>query len=421
MNALILRNVQIIDPSSQAHLKNRDILIRDGKIAAIADSIKGEGDEKVLEGNEWKVSPGWMDFRANFRDPGFEYKEDLRSGANAAAAGGFTAVALLPDTDPILQSKSEVEYIRSVSSKLPVELYPLGALTRDLAGEEITEMYDMHCSGAVAFSNGNKSLKAGTMQRALLYTQGFGGLVCEHAQDTSLSAGGQMHEGYHSTLLGMKGIPAHAESIVVSRDLELLRYTGGRLHFSHISTAESVELIRKARKEGLQVSCDVAAHQLLLNDSMLEEYDSAFKVNPPLRSEEHRKALLEGVLDGTIEVVVSDHHPEDVEHKQVEFEYAAAGINALQTTFPVLAEALPELKDERLYELLCMGPRQLAGLAVPRIAEGEPANLTVYSRKESWEFSRSGNKSKSPFSPFMDRSFASRVIGVYSKNQWIPA
>ncbi|MDX5319498.1 MAG: dihydroorotase, partial [Bacteroidota bacterium] len=351
MTQILIKQVRIIDPQSPFHQQVCDLLVSNGTIESIANSISSNASQ-VIDASGYCLSPGWVDMRANFQDPGFEYKEDLRSGASAAQAGGFTAVGVLPETLPILQSKSEIEYVKNLSQSLPVRALPLGALSKDLKGEEITEMFDMHQSGAVAFSNANHSVKAGVMQRALLYVKGFDGLICSHPNDAGIASGGQMHEGYHSTMLGLKGIPEHAETMAIERDLELLRYTGGRLHISHISTALGVEKIRAAKKEGLEVSCDVAAHQLLFTDAVLEEYDTRYKVFPPFRSEVHRKALIEGLLDGTIDAVISDHQPEDTEHKEVEFDFAAFGISSIQVVLPTLLKAMPELTPEKLVEVL---------------------------------------------------------------------
>jgi len=417
MTQLILKQVRIIDPQSPHHLHTHDIYIADGIIQEIASSISKEGIAEI-HGKDLAVSAGWLDMRANFRDPGFEFKEDLVSGARAAAAGGFTAVALLPDTLPVLQSKSEIEYIRNASRNLPIDALPMGALSKDLAGEEITEMFDMHQSGAVAFTNANQSVKAGVMQRALMYVMGFDGLLCVHADMPSISNGGQMHEGYQSTMLGLKGIPDHAESMAINREIELLRYAGGKIHFSHISTAQGLDIIRRAKSEGLNISCDVAVHQLVFDDSALEEYDTRYKVFPPFRTKHHVEALRQGVLDGSIDAVVSDHHPEDTEHKQVEFDYAAFGISSIQTVLPTLLAAIPTISDERLVEVLSGNPRKLLKQQTGVIAPGEVANLSVFSRQETWTLNKSSNRSKSIYSPFWMKDLVGKAIGTYTKGNW---
>lgn len=417
MTQLILKKVRIIDPQSPFHQKTQDIFIAEGKIKEIATSISKNGVDE-FDGKGCLVSPGWLDMRANFRDPGFEFKEDLKSGARAAVAGGFTAVALLPDTLPVLQSKSEIEYICNTSSRLPIDALPMGAISKDLEGTEITEMFDMHQSGAVAFSNANSPVRAGVMQRALLYVKGFNGLLCVQSDEGSISASGQMHEGYQSTLLGLKGIPDHAETIAMERDLALLRYTGGKIHFSHISTEGAVKLIRAAKKEGLRVSCDVAVHQLMYDDSALEEYDSRYKVFPPFRTKTHIKALKNALLDGTIDAVVSDHHPEDTEHKEVEFDYASFGISSIQTVLPTLLAALPGISDERLVEVLSLSPRRILAQELKTIAVGSPANLTVFNKEESWTLNKSTNRSKSIYGPLWMKKLKGKVSGTYCKGKW---
>lgn len=417
MTQLILQQVRVIDPQSPFHQKTCDIRIENGLIREIGNALSNENAE-IINCAGYSVSSGWIDMRANFRDPGFEYKEDLQSGARAAAAGGFTAVAVEPDTLPVVQSKSEVEYIRNKSGNLPVRALPLGALTKNLEGGEITEMFDMHQSGAVGFSNGNHPVKAGVMQRALMYVKGFEGLICIHPDEPSVSNGGQMHEGYHSTMLGLKGIPDHAESMAIKRDIELLGYTGGKLHFSHISTAAGVEQIREAKKKGLQVSCDVAVHQLVFTDADLEDYDSRYKVFPPFRNQEQVEALKKGIEDGTIDAIVSDHHPEDTEHKEVEFDYASFGISSIQTVLPVLLQAMPTISEEKIAALLSINPRKLLAQESASIQEGNTAELTVFSPSESWTLNKQSNKSKSIYSPFWNKDLKGKVLGTVCKGKW---
>ncbi|TNE79185.1 MAG: dihydroorotase [Bacteroidetes bacterium] len=415
---ILLRQARIIDPKSKFHQKTCDIRVENGVITAIGDKLDSSGGDQEIQADGLCVSPGWLDMRARFGEPGFEYKEDLRSGAQVAASGGFTAVALLPDTEPVAQTKADIEFIANKSRTLGVDVLPYGALTQDLAGEEITEMFDMQNSGAVAFSNAGNSVKSGTMQRALLYAKGIDGLIQVLAQEGSLVRGGQMHEGYYSTLLGLKGIPAHAESIAIHRDIELLRYTGGKLHFNLISTAEGLDLIRQAKKDGLAVSCDVAAYQLLLDDSIMEDYNTLYKVFPPLRDKNHVEAMKAAVLDGTIDAVVSNHHPEDPEHKDVEFDYAAFGMSAMQQTYNILLLAMgDQLSDERLVELLSLNPRALLNQNLDSIAEGAEANLTMFSRSMKTQFSSGINKSKARNNPFLNAEMPGKCIGIITKGQ----
>ncbi|MBI1222668.1 MAG: amidohydrolase family protein [Bacteroidetes bacterium] len=417
MTQLILKKVRVIDPQSPFHQLVCDILIDRGIIQKISKEIK-EPSVPSVDCAGKMVSAGWVDMRANFRDPGFEYKESLESGARAASAGGFTAVAVEPDTYPVIQSKSEVEYVKNQSLRLPLRALPMGALTKDLDGGEITEMFDMYQSGAVAFSNANKAVKAGVMQRALMYAKGFDGLICIHPDEPSVSGKGQMHEGYHSTLLGLKGIPAHAETMAINRDIELLGYTGGRLHFSHISTKPALDCISAARKKGLEISCDVAVHQLLFLDENLEEYDTRYKVFPPFRGKEDQKALKKGILDGRIDAIISDHAPEDTEHKEVEFDFAAFGMSSVQTVLPVLLKAVPEISDERLVELLSANPRRLLKQEAVTIQEGSLAELTVFDRDTKWTLNKESNKSKSIYTPLWNQELVGKVFGTYCKENW---
>lgn len=419
MNQLLLKRIRINDPRSKHHDKVVDMLVVKGKIEKIEPTINQEADV-VFDAEGSTLSPGWIDMRANFRDPGFELKEDLKSGSKAALAGGFTAVAVLPDTHPIIQSKSEVDYIRRASERYHINLLPLGAITRNLEGVDMAEMYDMFQSGAIAFSNASKSINSGALQRALLYVQGFGGLLCIQPNDKNISQGGQMHEGYMSTLLGMKGIPEHAEALAIMRDLEILRYTGGKIHFNSISTLKGIELIKAAKKEGLQVTCDVAVHQLLFSDEDLADYDTRYKVYPPFRSAQHIQALKEAVLDGTVDAIVSDHQPEDTEHKEVEFDFASFGISSIQTVLPALLKALPELKEERVLEMLSLNPSKIFGLERPILEAGQDADFTIYNRSKTWTLNKKSSHSKSPYTPFWNQDLKGMVLGTFCKNHWNP-
>lgn len=415
---LLLRHAKIISPGSTYHGQTKDIRVENGKITDIDTKLESNSGEQLVEVNGLSVSPGWLDMRARFGEPGFEYKEDLLSGAKAAAAGGYTAVAILPDTFPVIQTKAEIEYVLNKSKSLPVEVLPYGAVSQDLEGEEITEMFDMQSSGAAAFSNAGKSMKSGAMQRALMYAKGINALVQVLPYESSLVKGGQMHEGYQSTILGLKGIPAHSESIAIHRDIELLKYTEGKLHFNLVSTKAGLDLIRKAKADGLNVTCDVAAYQLALDDSLLDTYDTNYKVFPPLRNDEEVKALREGVLDGSIDAVVSNHHPEDPEHKEVEFDYAAFGMIGLQESYGLLIRTFGDkLSDEKLVELLSIKPRQILDQEVPSIEVGVDANLTLFTREEKQSVSSKNNRSKARNTPLMGAELPAKVIGIINKGQ----
>ena len=309
---ILIKNSIVIDSRSLLNGKKVDIYIKNGKIESIGTNLKVKA-KHIIEDENLHTSIGWLDMRANFQDPGFEYKEDLISGIQAAANGGFTGVVLSSETNPAISSKAQVEYILNKTQKSLIDVFPMGTVSENGKGERLAEMYDMRVAGAVGFSDGKKSISdSGLLLRALLYVKGFNSLVANFPNDSSLVGKGIMHEGVVSTSLGLKGIPAIAESNMVARDLHILEYTGSKLHISAISTEESVKQIKSAKSKNLNISTDVAAHNLDLTDENLKEFDSHYKVMPPLRSAVHVKSLIKGLKEGTIDVICSDHCPEDI-------------------------------------------------------------------------------------------------------------
>ncbi|MBC7864359.1 MAG: dihydroorotase, partial [Bacteroidia bacterium] len=330
MNILI-RSAKIIDPNSSFNGKKADILIENGEIVEIKQNIKND-KYKVIEGENIHVSPGWFDMQANFRDPGFEHKEDLESGMNCAAAGGFTGVCVMPSTNPPLHSKSQIDYVINKTKGSIVDVFPVGCISHNYEGKDLAEMHDMKMAGAVAFSDDKKAIKdAGLVLRALQYSHNIGSFIITHCDDASISHGGQMNEGENSTALGLKGMPGLAEELMLERNLSILAYAGGKLHIPTVSTKNSVEMIRLAKAKGLNVTAGVAAVNLFLEDSALNDFDSNLKVNPPLRTKEEIEALKKGLASGVIDVIVSDHSPEDIESKDLEFDYASFGMIGLET------------------------------------------------------------------------------------------
>lgn len=414
---LLIQNASIIDPNSEFHKQKLDILIENGLIQEIGKKLKLPSDATSFTAPNLHISPGWCDMKANFRDPGMEYKEDLNSGMMAAAAGGFTSVAIMPGTQPPIQNKADIEFIIKRSEFNMVDLYPVGALTKDLKGKEITEMYDMHLSGAVAFSNDIYPVENPKLLNiALLYTKNFGGLMYSFPRELSLSKGGQVNESKHTTALGMKGIPAIAELLPINRDICLAEYTKSRVHFSSVSAKESVAAIREARKKGIQVTASVAAHQLLLDDSLLDSFDSNLKVYPPLRDTEDIKALLDGLKDGTIDSIISDHQPEDIESKKCEFDNAAFGLIGLETAYAV-ANTTGALDTETLVNNLAVRPREILNIASASIAVGEKAELTLFDPKQEWTFTEKDIRSKSKNTPFISKKFTGKVLGIFNNSQ----
>ena len=340
MNALI-KSAKVIDSNSKFNGKVVDILIEKGIISKIGKSIPNPKKIEEVNYKDLHVSAGWFDMRVNFCDPGLEYKEDLNSGLKAAAKGGFTGVMIMPDTNPTTDSKSGIEYIINKTKGNIVDALPAGCLSHNCEGKEMAEMYDMSSAGAVAFTDNKKSIsKASLLNRALLYSQSFNGLIMNFPNDKEISNGGQINEGVVSTELGLKGIPALAEELMVSRDIYLAEYCNSRLHLSNISTKQSVKLIADAKKKGIKITADVNSYHLLLDETELLQFDNNCKVNPPLRTKEDIKALIAGVKNGTIDAICSDHTPEDIENKQCEFDHSAFGMINLQTSFAAANTAL---------------------------------------------------------------------------------
>jgi dihydroorotase len=403
---LLLTNANIVDAQSSFHNKKCDILINNGLIEDIQLSSKKAFPiiSKTFDCKGASLSPGWADMRAALREPGFEFKEDLDSAAKAAVAGGYTHITCLPSTQPTLQTKADIEFVYRKAENLPVHILPYGALSKNREGLDMNELYDMHKAGAVAYTDANKPVTdSGLMLRALQYSKIFGGLVMSHADDVSLSAGGRMHEGPMSTSLGLKGIPPIAD---------------GKIHIAHISTKGSVELIRKAKKQGVRVTCDVAVANLCYTDEQLSSFDSNYKLTPPLRSKSDQKALWDGLMDGTIDCIVSDHHPEDAEHKQVEYEYAAQGMIMLQTAYSLLNQYSPKgFTEEMLVNVLAIRPRNILNQPLT-ISKGSKAELTIFDAKQTWNYSDSNNLSRSKNSPILNTTLTGKVLGVVTKYQF---
>lgn len=420
MNVLI-KSVKIVDPSSKHNSKVVDLLIEKGVIQKIGKGLKNPKDYKEISHKGLHLSPGWFDLRANFCDPGHEYKEDLNTGLEAAAKGGFTGVLIMPDTEPTTNSKASVEYIINKTKGNIVDAYPAGCLSHNAEGKEIAEMYDMYLAGAKAFTDNKKSItSASLLNRALLYNQSFGGVIMNYPNNQELSKDGQINEGVISTKLGMKGIPALAEELMVSRDIYLAEYCNAKIHLSNISTKQSVKLIKEAKKKGLGITADVNSYHLLLNENDVEGFDNNCKVLPPLRTNEDIKALIAGLKDGTIDAICSDHTPEDIENKQCEFDNAAFGMINIQSSFAAANTALSDkISIEEIASKMSAEPRKILGIDTPEIQEGKPANLTLFNPKEKWTFTQDENSSKSKNSPFLEKELTGKVLGVLNNNKII--
>lgn len=414
---ILIRQATIADPASVLNGQVTDIFIDGQQIVKVAPGITSKAEE-IVEAKGLLVSPGWVDIFSHFCDPGFEHRETLETGASAAAAGGFTRVFVVPNTNPVADSKSQVEYISQRSKDLPVTIHPLGAITKNTVGKELAEMYDMRNSGAIAFSDGLNTVQSpGLFLKALQYVKAFDGVVLQVPVDNSIGAGGLMNEGIISTRLGIPGLPSIAEEVIIKRDIDLLRYTESKLHITGISTEKGLALVQAAKAEGLNITCSVTPYHLFFCDEDLQTYDTNLKVNPPLRSMSDMLALRDAVMNGTVDCIASHHLPQNWDEKTCEFEYARNGITGLESSFAVVNHLMPELPLERLLKLFCMNARNIFNLPVATVAEGADAELTLFSREDITALTRKQLQTRSFNTPFLERELKGRVSGIVNKGK----
>jgi len=412
----IIRDAKIIDSESPFHNQTVDILIVDGSIKKIGTSLPNTENTTEVKLDNLHVSQGWFDSSVSLGEPGFEERETIANGLDVAARSGFTAIALQPNSYPIIDNQSQINFVKSKAYGHATQLFPIGALTKGSDGKDMTELFDMKNAGAVAFGDYNKSLdNANLLKIALQYVQDFDGLVIAFAEDSNIKGSGVANEGIVSTRLGLKGIPYLAEELQIARNLFLLEYTGGKLHIPTISTAKSVQLIKDAKAKGLNVTCSVAVHHLVLTDSTLEGFDTRYKVSPPLRTEIERKALLAGILDNTIDMITSDHNPIDIEHKKMEFDLAKNGTIGLESTFGALLTVLPL---EKVIEKLTAG-KATFGIESQTIAEGSKANITLFNPNGKSKFVKENILSKSKNSAFLGIEIKGKAYGIYNQGKLV--
>ena len=418
---ILIKSVEIIDKRSSFHKQVKNVVIQNGKIVEIGD--KNFSADKTILAEGMVLSTGWFDVGAFVGDPGLEHKEDLHSLAKAAAAGGFTEVAVLPNTSPSVQSKNEVSYITQNNNSRLVQIHALASVTKNNKGEELTEMIDLNEAGAIGFTDGLKSIwHTDIFLKSLQYLQKFDGVLIDQPEDRHLNLFGQMHEGINSTLLGLKGMPRIAEEVAVGKNIELLSYAGGRLHVAKISTAKTVDMLRAAKKKGLYVTCSVISYQPLLDDSLLHDFDTHYKVNPPLREKADQDALIRGLKDGTIDIICSGHLPQDEESKQLEFDQADFGIINFPTFASQLAQLGRSIEMEELIEKVTTNPRKLFKMAEPTIEVDAKANLTLFDPTREWVFSASENLSRSNNSPWLGKKLKGKVVATFNNSKnWIDA
>lgn len=408
MQSYLLKNIQISDKKSAFHGQLGDLGIKDGKIHEFGIDLNAADYDKTIDFSECIATPAFVDVRCNSSEPGYEHRETFQSLNRCAMAGGYATVALLPNSQPARQTKADVEFMVHQTQKLPVNFLPLGAITHNLNTDEMCELYDMKQSGAVAFSNANYSVEnIGTMSRALQYSKTFDGLIYSFCMQSELSHGAYVAEGTVAVSLGLKGIPQMAEYLQVQRDIELADYHQTRVHISKVSTEKSVEYIRQAKAQGIQVTCDVAIMNLVLTDEAIMDFDSHLKLTPPLRQANDVKALWEGLLDGTIDTICTDHHPQETERKKVEFEYAANGAISLQIALSLAIEGrnrfCPRMDDDTLLSKLNYGGASVLNLNIGGIRIGETAAITIINPHKQTILNRKNNLSESANTYYMDK------------------
>ncbi len=422
---LLLQGGRILDPEAGS-LREADVLIRDGRIDAVASGLTPNGF-RVYDCSGKMISPGWIDMHVHFREPGFEYKETIETGCRAAAFGGFTAVACMPNTDPPIHTRDVVEFIIERSEKTAVDVHPIACVSKYRKGKELTEMADLAEGGAVAFSDdGSPVQDSGLMRRALEYSSTLDRTIINHMEDLTLNPEGHMHEGDVSTRLGIPGIPSLAEEVMIARDVLLAEFTGGHVHVAHISTAAAVDLVRRAKERGIRVTAEVCPHHFTMTDEAVEEtgFSTHTKMHPPLRSAMDVEALKEGLRDGTIDAICTDHAPHASFEKEVEFIAAPFGIIGLETAWGLTGRELIDagiLSVEDAVRKLTVEPRRILRLPIPRLEEGHPANLTIFDASTRWTFDARHVRSKSRNTPFIGSEMVGRAWAIYNRGRFVEA
>tara|TARA_B100000287_G_scaffold299043_1_gene282246 strand:+ start:1 stop:1266 length:1266 start_codon:yes stop_codon:yes gene_type:complete len=418
MNILI-KSAKIIDPNSIHNGKIMDILIKKGKIDKIKKSIS-PNKETVFKAKNLHVSPGWFDLHVNFSDPGYEQRETIKTGSSAAAQGGFTGVMTMPNTLPKIDNKGMIEYINNKQKDNIVDIFPAGNLTKNQEGNEIVEMHDMRSANCLAFTDDKNSIQRNEVLKvAMLYSKDCDSLIMNYPNDKSIANNGHMNEGKVSTELGLKGIPGLAEEMMTDRDLSLCQYTQSKLHLSYISTKESVQKIKKGKSKGLKITSDVSIYNLFLTDQEINNFDTRYKVIPPLRTKKDNMALIQALKNNTIDAITSDHTPIDEENKKIEFDNAAHGIIGLESLFGLIGKHLSQhLEIIEIIEKISINPRKILGLETIKIVEGEKANITLFDPSLEWTFTKDDIKSKSKNTPFIGHEMKGKALAIYNNDKF---
>ena len=416
--SLLLNSVTVSDTTSKYFNSRVNILIDSkGYIKKISKNKISDKVKKVVDLEGLYISESWFDFNANFCDPGYEYKENLKSGLHVAINSGFLDVLITPNTNPIIQTKADVSYIQEKSLNNFCEIHPSAAISKNFNGKDLNDIIDLHNSGVKAFTNSYSCKESSEMiMNSLLYLNQIDTLLLTKPKDRSFSDG-VVNNGYYSNTVGLKGIPRISESIAVERDLSILEYVGGKIHFSGISTKESVSIIRDAKTKKLNVTCDVPIHNLILDDSNVVSFDPNYKVDPPLRTKEDINALIEGINDGTIDIIASHHEPQDIDTKKCEFEKANFGVISLQTFFSNIVQLSRRIPLENLIKTFSTNPKKILGVETYSVVEGSKASFTVFDPDGSWDYNENSNLSKSINSPWLNWSLKGKVKAVIKDNR----
>jgi dihydroorotase len=418
---LLVRSAKIIDPNAKYHLQTKDLLIENGVIVKISSSIKNPDKMPEFKAENLHVSPGWVDMQANFGEPGYEPKETIESGLQCAIAGGVTNVLLMPETNPVNDSVSVTDFILKKSFTSPVNLMPAGAISKGMLGAELSEMFDMNQAGVSAFSDYKKGLKnSKLLQLALQYSKSMNALILQQPFDSNLTGNTRVNEGLVSVRLGLKGNPVLSEVLGLIRDIKIAEYCEAPIHFSIISSAEGAEIVGEARKRNALITAGTSPAYLYFSDEHVQTFDSVHKVFPPYRTHQDKAALIKALKKGIIEVICSDHSPQDDEHKSLEFEYAAFGIIGLETLFAASNTALRNhISIVDIIAKISGNPRRILNLNAATIEQGNQADLTFFDPDLEWEFTESHVKSKSKNTPFIGHKFTGKALGIYNKKKFV--
>lgn len=424
---LLITSGTLLDPRSGEETR-ADLRIVNGAIAKIGDSLEAKDDEETYDASGKLISPGWFDMHVHFREPGQEHKETIETGARSAAFGGFTGVACMPNTDPPIATRDVVEFVRKRAERLAVDVHPIGAVSKGRKGKEMAELGDMADGGAVAFSDdGSPVQNGGLMRRALEYARTLDRPILGHEEDLTLNhPSGHMNEGAVATRLGVPGIPCLAEEAMIARDVLLAGFTGGRVHVCHISTAAAVDIVREAQQRDIPITAEVCPHHLALTDQAVEDtaYDTHVKMHPPLRTEADVEALKEGLRDGTISVIATDHAPHASFEKEVEFLEAPFGILGLETCWGLIGREVIRpgvLSTAEAVRALTVAPREILRLPIPEIVKGQPANLTIFDAETEWTLERQHIHSKSANTPFIGQKMVGKAWGIVNRGWFVEA